>query len=191
MATDLGRPRNPRIDDSVLRATVELLGRSGYADLSVDAIAKRAGTSKPAIYRRWPSKAHLVHEAVFPISEATALPDTGSLAGDVREMVRRSTGVLTTPAARAAMPGLLAEMATDPSLHEKLLGRFGEITTRGMTERLDAATSRGEVRPDVTAADLVEAIAGMALMAIITRNQDLDDAWVERTATLITKGISA
>ena len=91
MTTDLGRPRDPRIDDSVLRATVELLGKSGYADLSVDAIARRAGTSKPAIYRRWPSKAHLVHEAVFPISEATELPDTGSLAGDVREMVRRST----------------------------------------------------------------------------------------------------
>jgi AcrR family transcriptional regulator len=191
MTTDLGRPRDPRIDASVLRATVELLGRSGYADLAVDAIAKRAGTSKPAIYRRWPSKAHLVHEAVFPISEATELPDTGSLAGDVREMVRRSTGVLTTPAARAALPGLLAEMATDPALHAKLLGRFGDITTRGMTERLDDAMRRGEVRPDVTAADLVEAIAGMALMAIITRNQDLDDAWVQRTATLITKGISA
>ena len=191
MTTDLGRPRDSRIDDAVLRATVELLGTSGYADLSVDAIAKRAGTSKPAIYRRWPGKAHLVHEAVFPISEATELPDTGSLAGDVREMVRRSTGVLTTPAARAAMPGLLAEMATDPTLHEKLLSRFGDITTKGMTERLDDAMSRGEVRPDVTAVDLVEAIAGMALMAIITRNQDLDDAWVQRTATLITKGISA
>jgi len=191
MTTDLGRPRNPRIDDSVLRATVELLGSSGYAGLSVDAIAKRAATSKPAIYRRWPSKAHLVHEAVFPISEATELPDTGSLAGDVREMVRRSTGVLTTPAARAAMPGLLAEMATDPTLHAKLLGRFGDVTSRGMTDRLNDAMRRGEVRADVTAAELVEAIAGMALMAIITRDDDLDDTWVERTATLITKGISA
>ncbi len=191
MTTDLGRPRDPRIDESVLRATVELLGTSGYADLSVDAIAKRAGTSKPAIYRRWPSKAHLVHEAVFPISEATELPDTGSLAGDVREMVRRSTGVLTTPAARAAMPGLLAEMTTDPTLHAKLLDRFADVTSRGMTDRLEDAMRRGEVRANVTAADLVEAIAGMALMAIITRNQGLDDAWVQRTATLITKGISA
>jgi hypothetical protein len=60
-----------------------------------------------------------------------------------------------------------------------------------MTDRLDDAMRRGEVRADVTAADLVEAIAGMALMAIITRDDDLDDAWVERTATLITKGISA
>ena len=84
MRPDLGRPRDLRIDEAVLRATVELLGKSGYADLSVDAIARRAGTSKPAIYRRWPSKAHLVHEAAFPINEATELPDTGSLAGDVR-----------------------------------------------------------------------------------------------------------
>ncbi len=191
MRTEIGRPRDLRIDDAVLRATVELLGTSGYADLSVDAIARRAGTSKPAIYRRWPSKAHLVHEAVFPMSEATELPDTGSLAGDVREMVRRSAGVLTTPAARAAMPGLLAEMTTDPALHAKLLDRFGDVTSRGMTERLDDATARGEVRPGVTAADLVEAIAGMTLMAIITRNQALDSGWVERTAALITKGISA
>src|SRR5262245_50513407 len=111
MTTDLGRPRDPRIDNAVLRATVELLGKSGYADLSVDAIAKRAGTSKPAIYRRWPSKAHLVHEAVFPINSGTELPDTGSLAGDVREMVRRTVAVLTTPAARAPLRGLGGQMA--------------------------------------------------------------------------------
>ena len=74
MTTELGRPRDKRIDSAVLRSTVELLAETGYADLSVDAIARRAGTSKPAIYRRWPSKAHLVHEAVFPISDATALP---------------------------------------------------------------------------------------------------------------------
>jgi AcrR family transcriptional regulator len=191
MTTDLGRPRDLRIDDAVLRATVELLGKFGYADLSVDAIARRAGTSKPAIYRRWPSKAHLVHEAAFPINEATELPETGSLAGDVREMVRRSAGVLTQPAARAALPGIVAEVATDPTLHAKLLERFGDILASGLTDRLDDARGRGEVRPDVTAADLVEAIAGITLMALLTRNEALTDAWVERTAALITKGISA
>ena len=73
----------------------------------------------------------------------------------------------------------------------ELLGRFGDVTSRGMTERLQSAMSRGEARADVTAVDLVDAIAGMALMAIITRNDELDDVWVQRTATLITKGISA
>jgi AcrR family transcriptional regulator len=191
MTTDLGRPRDPRIDDAVLRATVELIGETGYADLAVDAIARRAGTSKPAIYRRWPGKAHVVHEAVFPIGDGTALPDTGSLAGDVREMVRRTVAVLTTPAARAALPGLVGEMAADPTLHAALLERFGGILSRGLAERLNDAVARGEVRPEVTAADLVEAIAGPTFLALLTRAAAIDDAWVERTAALITRGISA
>ena len=110
-----------------------------------------AGTSKPAIYRRWPSKAHLVHEAVFPIGSGTELPDTGSLAEDVREMVRRTVALLTTPAARAALPGLVGEMAADLTLHAALLERFGDILARGLTERLNKALARNEVRPDVTA----------------------------------------
>jgi AcrR family transcriptional regulator len=191
MTTDLGRPRDPRIDSAVLRATVELLSETGYAELSVDAIARRAGTSKPAIYRRWPSKAHLVHEAVFPISDATELPDTGSLAGDVHEMMRRTMAVLTTPAARAALPGLVGEMAGDLTLHAALLERFGDVLSRGLTRRLEDAAARGEVRPAVTAADLAEAIAGITFLALLTRGAALDDAWVDRAATLIMKGISA
>lgn len=191
MKTELGRPRDKRIDSAVLRATVDLLAQTGYADLSVDAIARNAGTSKPAIYRRWPGKAHLVHEAVFPITEATALPDTGSLAGDVREMVRRTAAVLTTPAARAALPGLVGEMAADLTLHSALLERFGDILSRGLSDRLADAVGRGEVRPDITAAEVVEAVAGTTFLALLTRGATLDDAWVERTAAFITRGIHA
>jgi AcrR family transcriptional regulator len=191
MTTEIGRPRDPRIDAAVLSATVELLGETGYAELSVDAIARRAGTSKPAIYRRWPSKAHLVHEAVFPITSGTELPDTGSLPEDVREMVRRTAAVLTTPAARAALPGLVGEMAADLTLHAALLARFGDILSRGLTERLEKAMAGNEVRPDVTAAEVTEAVAGITFLALLTRGAGLDEAWVERTATLIVRGISA
>jgi AcrR family transcriptional regulator len=190
MTTEIGRPRDARIDGAVLQATVDLLGETGYADLSVDAIAKRARTSKPAIYRRWPSKAHLVHEAVFPIGDATELPDTGSLAGDVLEMMRRTRAVLTTPAARAALPGLVGEMAADLTLHAALLERFSGILSHGLTERLDMASARNEVRPGVTALDLTEALAGITLLALLTRGAALDDEWLERATTLILKGIA-
>ncbi|EKF25124.1 bacterial regulatory s, tetR family protein [Mycolicibacterium hassiacum DSM 44199] len=191
MTVEIGRPRDQRIDAAVLAATVELLGETGYAGLSVDAIARRAGTSKPAIYRRWPSKAHLVHEAVFPLGEATELPDTGSVTGDVREMVRRTLAVLTTPAARAALPGIVGEAAADPTLHAALLERFEHLLSRGLTDWLHRAAARGEVRPGVTAADLLDAIAGIVFLALITHADTLDDAWVDRTAELITRGISA
>ncbi|MBX7430535.1 TetR/AcrR family transcriptional regulator [Mycobacterium sp. Y57] len=189
MTTDLGRPRNPGIDDAVLRATVDLIAESSYADLSVDAIAARAGTSKPAIYRRWRGKAHLVHEAVFPIGATTAIPDTGSLPGDVREMLRRTLAVLSTPAALAALPGLVGEMASDPTLHAALLERFGDILVGALSDHIEVARRRGEVRQDVTASELAEAIAGITLMTLISRGASLDETWVERTACLITKGI--
>jgi AcrR family transcriptional regulator len=191
MTVDIGRPRDPRIDSAVLDATVALLVERGYASLSVDAIARRAGTSKPAIYRRWPSKAHVVHEAVFPVSDATDLPETGSVGGDVRQMLRRTVGVLTTPAARAALPGLVGETAADPTLHAALLERFAHVLSRGLTDWLNAAVARGEVRREVTAADVVDAIAGITFLGLITHADSLDDAWIERTAELITRGISA
>ncbi|OBF11863.1 TetR family transcriptional regulator [Mycobacterium sp. ACS4054] len=191
MVVDFGRPRDPRIDGAVLSATVELLAETGYAGLLVSAIAERAGTSKPAIYRRWPSKAHLVHEAVFPIGAATELPDTGTLPGDLREMICRSMHFLTTPAARSALPGLVAEMAADPSLHSALLERFAGIIGGGLAELLTRAAGRGEVRPEVSATELTEAIAGITLMGLLTRVTELDDAWVDRTTTLLLKGISA
>lgn len=191
MVVDFGRPRDPRIDSAVLQATVELLAETGYAGLLVSAIATRAGTSKPAIYRRWASKAHLVHEAVFPIGAETAIPDAGSLPEDLREMVRRTMAFLSTPAARAALPGLVGEMAADPSLHSVLLERFAGIFAGGLAEWLQAAAARGEVRPDVTAAELADAIAGVTLLGLLTRANELDDNWVDRTTTLLLKGITA
>ncbi|MCV7027682.1 TetR/AcrR family transcriptional regulator [Mycobacterium sherrisii] len=192
MVVDFGRPRDPRIDAAVLRATVELLAETGYAGLLVSAIAARAGTSKPAIYRRWPSKAHLVHEAVFPIGTATEVPNTGSLATDMREMVCRTKQFLTTPAARAALPGLIGEMAADPTLHTALLERFTGILAGGLAAWLHAAAARGEVRPDLTAGELAEALAGITLVSLLTRPDAVDagDAWIDRTTTLLLKGIS-
>ena len=191
MIVDFGRPRDPRIDGAVLRATVELLAETGYSGLLVSAIAERAGTSKPAIYRRWPSKAHLVHEAVFPIGPATEIPATVSAPKDLREMVCRAMTFLTTPAARAALPGLVGEMAADPTLHSALLERFAGIIGGGLAEWLEGAAASGEVRADVTAAELAEAIAGLTLITLLTRATELDDAWVDRTTTLLLKGISA
>ena len=190
MTAEIGRPRNPQIDDAVLRATVELIGETAYADLTVGAIAARAATSKPAIYRRWPSKAALVHEAVFPLGAGTELPDTGTLFGDIEEMVRRTLAVFSTSAARAALPGLVGEMAADPALHTTLLERFGDIIVRGLGEYLGAAVARGEMRADVTATDLAESIAGITLVALLARGAVPDDAWIERTAALIVRGIS-
>src|SRR3954467_1668973 len=62
----VGRPRDPRVDEAVRRAALELLVEDGYQATSIQAIARRAGVSAPSIYRRWSSKAELIEAAVFP-----------------------------------------------------------------------------------------------------------------------------
>jgi Tetracyclin repressor-like, C-terminal domain len=105
--------------------------------------------------------------------------------------MRRTVDVLTTPAERAALPGLVGETAADPTLHAALLERFAHVLSRGLSDWLDAAVARGEVRSGVTAADVVDAIAGITFLALITHADTLDESWVDRTAELITRGISA
>jgi AcrR family transcriptional regulator len=191
MKAGSGRPRNPLIDEAVLRAAAELVVEVGYADLTVAAIADRAGTSKPAIYRRWPSKAHLLHEAAFPADDdRLALPDTGSLAGDLAEMLRRSVAAFADPVARAITPGLMAEIAADPTLHAALLERFGGVW-KGFRDRMALAAERGEVRPDADPDLLLETLAGAALMRLLLGSADgLDDDWVGRTTDLLMRGIA-
>lgn len=191
MKPQSGRPRNPQIDAAVLRAAADLVVEVGYADLTIAAIAERAGTSKPAIYRRWPSKAHLVHEAAFPDGEGLSLPDTGSLRDDLAEMLRRTAAAFADPVARALTPGLMAEIAADPTLHPALLERFGGVW-KGFGDRIVIAAEHGEVRAGVDPDLLIETITGAVLMRLMLRSPDqLDESWVAETTDLLMRGIAA
>jgi AcrR family transcriptional regulator len=186
-----GRPRDTRIDGAVLDAAAELLAEVGYAELTVAAIADRAGTSRPAVYRRWPSKAHLVHEATFRDGAATGPLQTGSFAGDLRELVRRTAELLTTPMARLAVPGLIAEAATDPVIHQRILERFSAEGWRGLDADLAAAVETGELDAEVDTLVLLELVIGAALAAMLIRGADgLDPSWVDSTTRILLNGVS-
>jgi AcrR family transcriptional regulator len=191
-AEPVGRPRDRRIDAAVLRATVDLLEEVGYARLSIAAVAARAGTTKPAVYRRWPSKARLVHEAVFPCEDATLAPASDDLAADLAAMVRGAVELFARPAVRAALPGLLAEFAADPELHAQLQARLSDQVWGAMRRRVAEATARGAVRPGVDASAVLELVAGGALVALLVRPPgELDEDWVRSTVEVLTKGIAA
>lgn len=162
-----GRPRDQRIDEAVLLATRELLLEVGWAGLSLTAIAQRAGTTRPALYRRWPSLAHLVHEAAFPAQ--LTIPRTGQ-APDLRALVAGSLAAFSDPVARAAAPGLVAAITADPGLHQALLERF-------------SAALGGIEQP------LLDLVAGAAFFALLLHPDDLDGRWVDQVTQLLTKGV--
>ena len=123
------------------------------------AVAERAGTTKTALYRRWSSKAELVHEAAFPVAPTALVVPTRGIAADLRAMIAAARDVFTTPVVRAALPGLVADMSADAELNARVMSRFAGLFD-AMRVRLSEAVARGEVHPDVDPDRLIELIGG-------------------------------
>ena len=186
-----GRPRDPRIDAAILRATTDLLVEIGYSNLTMAAVAERAGTTKTALYRRWSSKAELVHEAAFPAAPTALETPEGSIAADIRAMIAAARDVFTSPVVRAALPGLIADMAADADLNARVLSRFTGLF-QVVRVRLTHAVERGEVHADVDPDRLVEVIGGATMLRLLLwPDRDLDDTWVDQTAAIVVHGVVA
>ncbi|MEZ0053178.1 AcrR family transcriptional regulator [Mycobacterium sp. MAA66] len=184
-----GRPRDPRIDTAVLAAAAELLPEVGYANLTMAAIADRAGTTKTALYRRWSSKPELVHEAVFPTAPTALATPEGDIAGDIRGMIAAARDVFTSPLVRAALPGLVADMNADQELNARVVGRFHGLFDV-VRVRLEHAVERGEVHPDVNPERLIEIIGGATLLRMLLHPADeLGESWVDETTAIVVHGV--
>ncbi|WP_127784454.1 helix-turn-helix domain-containing protein [Rhodococcus sp. X156] len=124
-----GRPRDPRIDTAALAATRELLLEVGWEEMSMRSIAARAGVGRSALTRRWPSKAHLVLDAL--LGEA---PDLTPFAGTDRRgwvqwVVDGASELFSRPEVRAAVPGLLAALRDREDLRTELWQGFSVPAT--------------------------------------------------------------
>jgi AcrR family transcriptional regulator len=184
-----GRPRDPRIDAAILAATADLLVQIGYSNLTLAAVAERAGTTKTALYRRWSSKAELVHEAAFPVAPTALAGPGGDMAADLRAMIAAARDVFTTPVVRAALPGLVADMSADSELNARVMSRFADLFT-AVRVRLRAAVDRGEAHPDVDPERLIEVIGGATMLRMLLRPEEmLDDAWVDETTAIVVHGV--
>ncbi len=184
-----GRPRDPRIDVAILQAAAELVVEVGYSNLTLAAVAQRAGTTKSALYRRWSSKAELVHEAAFSVPPSALATSGGDAAADIRAMIMGARDAFTSPVVRAALPGLIADMANDAELTARVLGRFGELFDV-LRQWVTRAADRGEVRGEVDPDRLLEVIGGATLFALMLRpGDDLVGDWVDQTAAIVTHGV--
>ena len=150
-AQRVGRPRDSRVDHAVLAATRDLLAETGYAALTMDAVAARAGIGKAAIYRRYTTKQEMIFAAAI---HGRALPipaDAGSLRDDLTLLIGDIVASLTGPVTAAALPGLFADLTTAPALAARFAETFITAERAYIGEVLDRAQRRGELahRPDL------------------------------------------
>ncbi|MEV4711144.1 TetR/AcrR family transcriptional regulator [Micromonospora sp. NPDC049374] len=147
------------ITTAIRRALMQELAAVGYGRLSIEAVARRAGVSKTAIYRRWNSKLDLVLDVVSAVaSRKLPMLDTGTLDGDVRLLLLVVSGALGHPVASQIIPDLLAEAARNPQIAGTLQSAMKDYQDRIGKIVIGRAVDRGELPGGAdprTAADLI------------------------------------
>jgi AcrR family transcriptional regulator len=155
-APSAGRPRSEEAHRAILDATLALLVEVGYSGLTVEGIAQRAGVGKATIYRRWASKLPLVIEA-FGELPGFEDADTGTLAGDLEQMLRGYLRVYHTSPLGAVVPSLAGELPHNPELME-LFAPVVRSRRQPLNHALERAIARAEIPADTDldlAADLI------------------------------------
>lgn len=158
-ARSRGRPKNERIDAEVLAAVLKQLSLRGYRGVTIEGVARQVKRARTSLYRRWPSKRHLVAEAVVAELGAQPAPDTGSL----REDLKAAVGTLLTGFAGTlgkALPGLVADMALDAVLARMIREKVLAARRRSIRAAFERGVARGESRRGFDVDVLIDMLTG-------------------------------
>ncbi|MFI9595956.1 TetR/AcrR family transcriptional regulator [Nonomuraea sp. NPDC052265] len=143
--------RSERSRQAILQAARELVSEVGYAKVSVEAIAARAGVGKQTIYRWWRSKGAVIFDSFLALSEGdqgVVLPDTGDIEADLKTVMRATVAEFADPGFQAPIRALNLEIVGDPELaaqyREKLAGPVDEAKKT----RLRSAQQAGQIAAD-------------------------------------------
>jgi AcrR family transcriptional regulator len=143
----------------VVSAVLKALRQGGYRAVTVEGIARRVKRARTSLYRRWPSKRHLVAYSVLSEMGARPAADTGTLRGDLRAAVATLQRAFAGPL-RPALPGLVADMAHDAELADILRREVLETRRRSMRAAFVRAAARGEVRAGLEVELLLDMLTG-------------------------------
>lgn len=192
-ADGAARPRRPRpggrsarVVESVLRAVVYELAAAGYTALSFEAVAQRAGVSRTTVYRRWPTRAALVSAAFAKLAQARPPPpDTGSLKGDLLELLLRRMG---TQSARdlALLRAIMGELA-NPEV-TAIARTISEGHERALMALVERAIARDELPADTEPRLVFEPIMGTVLMRASLFGAPPTADYVERLVDTVLAG---
>lgn len=160
-----GRRRDPALDTAILEAAIEVLAEVGYERMTMDMVALRAKAGKAAAYRRWKSKADLVVDAVAHLKRTQvdlhALPDTGTLRGDLLGLFKPSSAREGERQMRV-MAGLASVLSQHPELAEAGNAAIVEPWVNANLRLMQRALARGEIRADASIDIASQVIPSMA-----------------------------
>ncbi|MBQ0888045.1 TetR/AcrR family transcriptional regulator [Streptomyces sp. RM72] len=181
------------VTEAIRAAVFEELAAVGYARMSIEGIARRAGVGKTAVYRRWRSKLHLVLDIVSALAvQGLPAPDTGSLEGDLRLLYEVTSRALRHPVASQVIPDLQAEAARNPDIAEALQKTLREGQDGVASRILAAAAERGELDPALDTDLALDLISGpLYWRSVVVRTPKLPKGYLGSLARATAEGLKA
>ncbi|MFE5960453.1 TetR/AcrR family transcriptional regulator [Streptomyces rubiginosohelvolus] len=185
-----GRPRQEHVTRAVLDAVVDLVSESGMGALTMDAVAARAGVSKPAVYRRWSTKRDLVIAAAESRIGPLEVADLGDFRSELRAVLSARMETYRQPGVDRLLAGVIGAAAEEGAVR----AAFGAYATRVTSETrhvLERGIARGDVRPDIDVGATVTLVASSLLFRLVAEQRLPDEALVESVVDLIGRAVAA
>lgn len=174
--------RGPKVRSAVLAATLDELAETGYANLTVENVAQRAGVHKTTVYRRWPDRQALVTDALTDhVATDVPIPDTASIEADLRELARLTVRLLTNPADHAIATALISDAARLPEV-EQVRRRFFVDRFERAEPVITRAVERGELPAGTDPVALLKSLIAPIYLRLLVISEPIDDATADHAA---------
>ena len=168
------------------------LAEVGYGRLSIEAVARRAGVGKTAIYRRWSNKLEMVLEIVSDVAgRAVPLPDTGSFADDLELLTMIVSRALQHRIASQIIPDLMAEAARNPQIADTLQKALRTHQQAVGEKLVGQAVRRGELPEGTDPEVAVDLMLGPLYWRLAVARTPLPDGYLERLQTAVISALRA
>ena len=173
----VGRKRDDTLDARIIEAAIDVLAETGFASMTMDMVAARAKAGKAALYRRWPSKAELVRDAVIWMSRSSVeldrLPDKGSLRGDLLAVLKPYSKDFGERKLQV-LAGLGAFFSDHRKLADEATAGIFEPWTAVNRKLMQRAVERGELPPNADIDMACEVIVSMTSYRTLRQSMSFD-----------------
>jgi AcrR family transcriptional regulator len=172
---------------AIRNAVMNELAEVGYGRLSIEAVARRAGVGKTAIYRRWSNKLEMVLEIVSDVAgRSVPLPDTGSFSGDLQLIMMIVHRALQHRYASQIIPDLMAEAARNPQIAATLQKALRTHQQAVGEKLVGQAVARGELPPGTDPDVAVDLILGPLYWRLAVSRTPLPDDYLDKLTEAVT-----
>jgi AcrR family transcriptional regulator len=181
-----GRRRSQGSRQAILAAALALTAEAGYAGLTVDGIAARAGTGKQTIYRWWPSKDDVLLEALAAKADLDIpVPDEGSYQADLRAFLDASFALGRRRQVGDVLRALMARAQIDEGFGQRFRAGFLQRRRDALAVILDRAQARGELPVGLPPGTITDIVFGVIWYRLLATGRQLDDQLAGELATTL------